>query len=73
MENSDDFVNLRPLHNDVENCICNLKSLRVEASSCRCLLIPILKDTLPDDLNLLISRKFEGNILDFRQVTKIYL
>ena len=62
MENSDNAVNLRQLFNNVENCVRNLKCLDVETSTYGCLFIPILKAKLPDDLVLLISRKFEGNV-----------
>ena len=62
VENSDDVVNLRQLYNDVENCVRNLKCLDVDTLTYGCLLIPILKARLPDDLILLISRKFEGNV-----------
>ena len=70
MENSDDVVNLRQLHNDVENCVRNLKCLDVEISTDGCLLIPILKARLPDDLILLISRKFEGNVWTLDRLLK---
>ena len=53
---------LRKLYNDVESCVRNLKSLKVEVSTYGCLLIPILKDRLPEELILIISRKFAGNI-----------
>ena len=70
MENSDDVANLRQLHNDVENCVRNLKCLDVEISTDGCLLIPILKARLPDDLILLISRKFEGNVWTLDRLLK---
>ena len=62
MDNSDVVVNLRQLFNDAENCVRNVKCLDVETSTYGCLVIPILKARLPDDLVLLISRKFEGNV-----------
>ena len=71
MENSDDVVNLRQLYNDVENCVNNLKSFDVKASTYGCLLIPILKARLPDDLTLLISRKFEGNVRTLDRLLKL--
>ena len=67
VENSDDVVNLRQLYNDVENCVRNLKCLDVETSTYGCLLIPILK---ADDLILLISRKFEGNVWTLDRLLK---
>ena len=62
MDNSDVVVNLRQLFYDVENCVRNVNCLDVETSTYCCLVIPILKARLPDDLVLLISRKFEGNV-----------
>ena len=70
VENSDDVVNLRQLYNDVENCVRNLKCLDVETSTYGCLLVPILKARLPDDLILLISRKFEGNVWTLERLLK---
>ena len=62
VENSDDVVILQQLYNNVKNYVCNLKCLDVETSTCRCVLIPILTARLPDNLILLISRKFVGNV-----------
>ena len=70
MENSDVVVNLRQLFNDVENCVPNVKCLDVETSTYGCLVIPILKARLPDDLVLLISRKFEGNVWTLGRLLK---
>ena len=70
VENSDDVVNLRQLYNNVENCVRNLKCLDVETSTYGCLFIPILKARLPDDLILLISRKFEENVWTLDRLLK---
>ena len=39
---------LRNLFNEVETCVRNLKSLKVETDTYGCLLIPILKEKIPD-------------------------
>ena len=70
VKNSDNAVNLRQLYNDVENFVRNLKSLDAETSTYACLLIPTLKVRLPDDLILLISRKFEGNVWTLDRLLK---
>ncbi|XP_065671674.1 uncharacterized protein LOC136089550 [Hydra vulgaris] len=62
VKNSDNVDGLRKLYNDIEASVRNLKSLKVETNTYGSLLIPILKDKLPDDLVLLISRKFGGEI-----------
>ena len=59
MENSEAVPKL---HNDSENCFRNLKSLKIESSTCGYLLIPLLKEKIPDELNMIISRKFSGNV-----------
>ena len=53
---------LRKRYNDIENCIRNLKSLRIESSTYGFSLIPLLKEKIPDELNTIISRKFSGNV-----------
>ena len=62
VKNSDDAFNLRELCNNLENSVYNLKCLDVQTFTYVCLLIPILKVRLPDDLILLISKKFEVNV-----------
>ena len=52
---------LRTLYNDVENCVRNLKSLTVETNTYRSLLVSVLNDKIPDNLSILISRKFGNN------------
>ena len=46
----------------IEASVRNLKLLKVETYTYRSLLISILKEKLPDDFILLISRKFGGTI-----------
>ena len=58
----DSIEQLRDLYNDVESCVRNLKSLKVETSTYGCLLIPILNDRIPDELRVVISRKFGGSM-----------
>ena len=53
---------LRMLYNHVENCIRNLKSLKLDTTGYGSLLIPILKDRLPDEVTMVISKKFGKNI-----------
>jgi hypothetical protein len=50
------------LYNHVENCIGNLKSLILDNAGHGSLLIPVLKDRLPDEVTVIISRKFGKNI-----------
>ena len=58
MEN---LESLRKLYNEVETCLRNLISVRVETKTYGCLLVSILKDKLPEDLLVTISRGFGGD------------
>ena len=58
IHNMSDIEGLRKLANDVENCVRNLRTMKVETSTYGSLLIPILKDRLPDDVIVHISRRF---------------
>ena len=40
----------------------NLKSLKIESSTYGYLLIPLLKEKIPDELNMIISSQFSGNV-----------
>ena len=58
----DNVKGLRMLYNHVESCVRNLKSLKLDTSGYGSLLIPILKDRLPDEITMIISRKFGEQI-----------
>ena len=62
LKNADYVESLRKMYNDVEKCVRNLRSLKVEASTYGCLLIPIVNERLPNELSLLISRKFGSEV-----------
>ena len=57
-----DLEGLRKLYNDIESFVRNLKSLKIETTTYGFLLIRILKERLPDDLIILISKKFAGEL-----------
>ncbi len=61
---------LRTMYNHVESCLRNLKSLKLDTASYASLLIPILKDQLPDEINMIISRQFGGNVWTLDKVMK---
>ena len=58
VSSSEDFDGLRKLLDNVENCIRNLNSLDLDTNSYGSLLIPLLKDKMPDDLVMIVSRRF---------------
>ena len=62
LRSSDDVEGLRKLYGEIEKCVRNLRSLKVETSTYGCLLIPILNERLPDDLTLILSRRFGGDV-----------
>ena len=64
---------LRKLYCDVENCVRNLKTLKVKISTYGCLLIPILKKKLPDRLLVIILRKFAKNVWVLDELLKHFL
>ena len=76
MKRVKDMENLngsQKLYTDVENCVCNLKTLKVETSTYSCHLTSILKKKLPDKLLVIISRKFAGNVWVLDELFKHFL
>jgi len=65
-----DISGLRKLANDIENCVRDLRSMKVETSTYGSLLIPILKERLPDELVIHISRRFGFDIWTLDLVLK---
>lgn len=72
IKNKEDIKGLRKLYNDIESCIRNLKTLRLDITGYGCVLIPILKAKLPDDLNIIIARKFGDDIWTLEQLMKYF-
>ena len=62
VRSKDNVKGLRMLYNHVESCVRNLKALKLEVKGYGSLLIPLLKEKLPDDLVIVISRKFGSSI-----------
>ena len=63
---------LEKLYNDIENCMRNFKSLKLESSTYDYLLIPLLKEKIPDELNMIISLKFSGNVWTLELMLKYF-
>ena len=72
IKSKDDIKGLRDLYNHVESCVRNLRSLKLETNGYGSLLIPILKQKLPDDLTLLISRKFGSSVWTLEKVLEYF-
>ena len=62
VKNIENVEGLRKLYNEVETCVRNLNSLDVETKTYGCLLIPILKEKLPEEMLMVISRGFGGRV-----------
>ena len=62
---------LRMLYTHVENCIRKLKALKLDTVGYGSLLIPILKDRLPGEINVIISRQFCGQVWSLDKVMSI--
>ena len=50
----------------------NLKSLKIESSTYGYLLIPLLIEKIPDELNMIISRKSSGNVWTLELMLKCF-
>lgn len=68
----DNLESLRKLYNEVETCLRNLNSLKVEHTTYGCLLISILKDKLPEELLVTISRGFGGDQWTLERFMKFF-
>ena len=49
-----------------------MKSLKIESWTYGYLLIPLLKEKIPDELNMIISRKFSGNVWTLELMLKYF-
>ena len=63
---------LRMLYTHVENCIRKLKALKLDTAGYGSLLIPILKDRLPDEINVIITRQFCGQIWSLDKIMQYF-
>jgi len=70
IKNDDDFEGMRKLYHEVETCVRNLRSLEVETKTYGCLLILLLKDKLPEQILMEISRGMAGNIWTLEEFLK---
>ena len=60
------------LYTHVENCIWNLKALKHGTAGYGSLLIPILQDRLPDEINVIISQQFCGQVWSSDKVMQYF-
>ena len=72
VKSMDNLDSLRKMYNEVETCVRNLRSLKVETATYGCLLFPILKEKIPDDLLMIISRKFGENVWTLEEILNYF-
>ena len=72
VKNMENLELLRKRYNDIENCIRILESLKTESSTYGYLLIPLLKEKTPGELNMTISQKFSGNVWTLELMLKYH-
>ena len=48
VKNMENLEALQKLYNDIENCIQNMKSLKIESSTYGYFLVPLSKEKVPD-------------------------
>ena len=72
IKNKDNIKSLCNLYNHVESCIRNLRSLKLESKEYGSPLIPILSERRPDDLSIIISRKFGSSIWTLDKVLEYF-
>ena len=63
---------LRMIYDKVESSVRNLRTLGTEPLSYGSLLAPLLTEKLPDDLKLIISRKFKTEIWNLEDLLKYF-
>ena len=63
---------LRMIYDKVESSVPNLRTLGIEPLSYGSLLTPLLTEKLPDDLKLIISRKFKNEIWNLEDLLKYF-
>ncbi len=60
------------MYDKLEGTVRNLRSLKVEANTYGCFLVPILTDKLPDELTIIMARKFKTGAWPIAQVLQIF-
>ena len=61
VHNNDDTAKLRELYDKIETNLRSLRAIGIQADTYGCILVPMLKNKLPKEISLLLSRKFDPN------------
>ena len=69
----DDVEGLRRLYNQIETSVRNLKTLNVNTNSYGSLLVPLLNEKIPNDIRIILARKFKEEIWTLDEMLEIIL
>ena len=59
LHNNDDTAKLRDLYHKIETNLRRLRAVGIQADTYGCILVQMMKNKLPKEINLLLSRKFD--------------
>ena len=59
VSNDNDTAKVRERYDKAESNLRSLRALGIEADSYGCILVPILKNNFPKEINVLLSRKLD--------------
>ena len=62
IRNSEDVRSIRDFHDKIEMNLRSLEATGVDPESYGCLLAPMIKDKIPNELNIHLSRKFDASV-----------
>ena len=62
IRSSEDIRSIIDCHDKIEMNLRSLETVGVEPESYGCLLVPIIKDKIPNELNIRISHKFDASV-----------
>ena len=62
IRSSEDVRSIRDFHDKIEMNLRSLEAIGVEPEPYVCLLVPMIEDEIPNELNILISRKFDASV-----------
>ena len=72
VSNARDTKQLRNVYNALEANIRSLKTLGIKSEQYGSLLVPVMLNKLPQELRLVISRKFERDLWDFDLFIRVF-
>ena len=62
IRSGEDVRSIRDFHDKIQMNLRSLEAIWVEPESYGCLLVPMIKDKIPNELNIHISCKFDASV-----------